>query len=88
MLNQPGYQGTASIVAEVFNSSDNDWVTKLHISDCERSIHLEIEKPGDEHFENGLYKIDTMISALQEMRKGLVKCHKIELNNKKRISVL
>ncbi len=87
MLNKPGFCSTAAIVAEVEDTSAWDEgcgrrgkpATKhdfpdatFQITDCSRAIYMEVHFSGDDEQENNLYKIDTMIDALQQFRDGMV----------------
>lgn len=81
MLNKPGFESTACIVAEVENTYrmtrtfNNKWSAEPHytfkIADCDRAIAFELDFETDEGMENSLHKIDTMIAALTAFRAGV-----------------
>ena len=79
LLNLPGHESTAAIVAEITRPSAEYPDITLVISDCSRVIHLSFDRGGtpDER-ENNLYKVDTLISVLREFRKGLVTMHRLQ----------
>lgn len=73
MLNPPGHHSTGSIVAEVAKTKYG-WETTLQVTDCSRAVVLSLYGPdtdSDEDHDADLYKIDVMIDALRELRKGL-----------------
>jgi hypothetical protein len=79
LLNPPGFQSTAAIVAEVRNSKHPDnnryysQVALIQISDCDRKVTLDFapgESPAQD--EADLYKVDTLLRVLKDFRKGLV----------------
>jgi len=91
LLNLPGHESTAAIVAEVEDTSkwkkgcdrkgkpleDKKawWIEpegRLVISYCSRSIELTISWETEEERENAVYKVDTLIKALQAFRDGLI----------------
>lgn len=87
LLNPPGHQITAAIVAEVENTADwkpgkdregeklSRWCLEpecnLRISDCDRAIGLEFEFGDAGDRAASLEKVDTLIKVLREFRKGL-----------------
>lgn len=82
MLNLPGFESTAAIVAELVKG-EYGWEGDIKISDCSRQITLSICDPlasstGDERFENDLYKVDTLIAALKEFRKGMLRVRRLK----------
>lgn len=89
LLNGPGFQSTAAIVAEIEDTTGwadgkdgvgraltGRWsaqpTANLRISDCTRTIELEIDMETDADWRNSIRKIDTMIDALSRMRVGVV----------------
>lgn len=81
LLNQPGYEGTAAIVAELAENQYG-WSVDLKISDCTRAISLDICDPSvvetdDERFYNDLEKVDILIDALKEFRKGMLRVRRL-----------
>lgn len=87
LLNRPGFQSTAAIVAEIEDTSawkpgkdsEGDTLThwnpapsiNLQISDCSRVISFDFDMETRSGRLNGLHKIDTMIRLLAEFRSGL-----------------
>ena len=92
MLNLPGYQTTAAIVAEVEDTStwaDGKGRKGLAVQtkyDCEPYVKFQVANcdrsiefvfPLEPHeVENSLYKIDTFIEALKDFRVGFEIEHK------------
>jgi hypothetical protein len=77
LLNLPGHQSTACIVAEIDLETDRSYPDyTFKISDCDRSISLDFNFNSEAERENNLYKIDTLISVIREFRKGIVKMNK------------
>ena len=81
LLNLPGCQSTAAIVAEIDSTRgmpSEDYPrwgpeSTLQVSDCDRSISFDIGSFEDaDERKNNLHKVDTLIAALQAFRKGLV----------------
>lgn len=98
LLNLPGHQSTAAIIAEVEDTrdwksgkdGDGDRFTAwdspdycLQISDCDRSIKLDLAWQTEDERENALYKIDTMIDALVAFRKGVAAEQKLHVKRLK-----
>lgn len=78
LLNPPGHHSTGAIVAEV-SKKKWGWETTLQISDCARSVGLSFYGPDCEEdidHEADLFKVDEMIVALKEFRKGLVRARR------------
>jgi hypothetical protein len=80
LLNRPGQQTTAAIVAEVEDSStwrgtssiyDKPDIT-LQLANCDRSISFDVSIE-DATYENDVEKIGIMIDALQKFRRGFIK---------------
>jgi hypothetical protein len=73
LLNLPGHQSTAAIVAEITMEGSSTYPDyTLKISDCSRAVDLELDFDTADSRENNLYKIDTMLDVLKEFRKGVV----------------
>lgn len=75
LLNQPGFEGTAAIVAEL-SENQYGWECDLKISDCSRVVCLAICDPAaketdDERFWNDIEKVSILIDALKEFQKGM-----------------
>lgn len=106
LLNMPGYQSTAAIVAEIQDTSeipieqtpggrpiDRHTVEyslvpvrgQLQISDCTRAIEFDVAMvdSSENTYENTLFKLDTMIEALTEFRRGLKAERKLYLKRQK-----
>lgn len=80
LLNGPGFQTTAAIVAEIEDTST--WVVDvkdrylpeprivLQFANCDRSISFIVDV-DDTNYANDLAKVQTMISALKAFERGL-----------------
>jgi hypothetical protein len=66
-LNRPGFYGDAYV--RVYVDDTPGFV--LEIADCTEAINLEFSVDSAELCENSLFKIDTLIGALQHFRDGL-----------------
>lgn len=81
MLNLPGFESTAAIVAELVEGMYG-WEADIKISDCSRQITLSICNPAaadtdDLRFENDLYKVDTLIDTLKAFRTGMLRVRRM-----------
>ena len=79
-LNRPAFDGGAHVRVLVENTSERKPRLrrepptprlKLRITDCVNEIHLEFSVDSHELRENSLYKIATLIAALERFRAGL-----------------
>jgi hypothetical protein len=79
-LNLPAFDGGAHVRVFVEDSSNRRLRRrrlpsprlKLRIADCVNEIHLDFSVDSPELRENALYKIETLIAALDRFRAGLV----------------
>jgi hypothetical protein len=79
VLNFPEFDGGAHVRAFVEDTSGRKLRRrrvpsprlKLRITDCTNEIHLEFSVDSPELRENSLYKINTLIAALERFRAGL-----------------
>lgn len=71
-LNKPGFHSTAAIIVRVTDTGET-WGPSylLTLSDCSRTIHLELSSGNLEHTENSIHKLTQIIEVCQEMRKAL-----------------
>jgi hypothetical protein len=88
LLNRKGFNSTAAICAEVqdtsswddktgiVGSADDGWVREpnyvFQLSDCSRVVSFELDFSTPQSRKNDIYKIDTMIRALENLRDGVV----------------
>ena len=75
-LNRPGLYGDAYVRVFVEDTSarrdrGGDPFFVLEIADCTNTINLEFAVHTDRYRENSLFKVDTLIGALQRFRDGL-----------------
>jgi hypothetical protein len=79
LLNRPAFDGGAHVRIYVEDTSNRKLRRrrlpsprlKLRIADCINQINLEFSVDTAERRENSLYKIDTLIAALERFRAGL-----------------
>jgi hypothetical protein len=79
VLNHPEFDGGAHVRAFVGDTSGRKLRRrrppsprlKLRITDCTNQIHLEFSVDTPELRENSLFKINTLIAALERFRAGL-----------------
>jgi hypothetical protein len=83
LLNRPGFYGDAHVFVFVEDTSARDVKRRLRrralptpklvlqISDCMNEINLEFDVSSADYRDNSLYKIDTLLGALQRFRDGL-----------------
>ena len=83
LLNRPGFYGDAHVHVFVEDTSARDLKRRLRrralptpklvlqISDCMNEINLEFDVSSADYRDNSLYKIDTLLGALQRFRDGL-----------------
>jgi hypothetical protein len=75
-LNRPAFDGGAYVRAYVEDTSNRRGRLpsprlRLRIADCANQINLEFSVDSAELRENSLYKIETLIAALEHFRAGL-----------------
>ena len=73
-LNRPGFYGDAYVRVYVEDTSARlcgDPFFEVEIADCANTINLEFAVHTAEYRENSLFKVDTLIGALQRFRDGL-----------------
>jgi hypothetical protein len=76
-LNRPGLYGDAFVRVHVEDTAArthrrrDDPALVLQIADCVNTINLEFSVASAELRENSLFKIDTLLGALQRFRDGL-----------------
>jgi hypothetical protein len=74
-LNRPGYFGDAYVRVLVEDTTDRQRKVepriRLRVADCASTINLEFSLATAGHRANSLYKIDTLLAALQRFRDGL-----------------
>jgi hypothetical protein len=91
LLNLPGHHSSASIVAEVddtstwpkgctpsgeeYESYNVQPKITCKITDCDNAVHIECDIMTANQLENSLHKLDTLIEALQALREGLIVEH-------------
>lgn len=76
-LNKDFYNSDASIFSNIYFEVSEDNKLKwenisLKIRDCNNTINLELSVEDEGVFENSLFKIDTMISHLKDLKVGLI----------------
>jgi hypothetical protein len=79
VLNFPAFDGGAHVRAFVEDTSNRKLRRrrlpsprlKLRITDCTNEIHLEFSVDSTDLRENSLYKINTLVAALERFRTGL-----------------
>jgi hypothetical protein len=73
LLNLPGQQTIAAIVAELENLNGY-WCATLQLSDCDRKVSFSLPDPSncsDAEFENAMYKLDTIVNSVKELQRGM-----------------
>jgi len=78
LLNLPGFHGDAHVRVLVGDTTRQRWKreppqpkVKLRITDCSNAIFLQFEVDSDEHRQNSLHKIDTLLGTLDRFRAAL-----------------
>jgi hypothetical protein len=77
LLNLPAFDGGAHVRVYVEDTSNRKRRRlpsprlKLRITDCVNKVNLEFSVDSAERRENSLYKIETLITALERFRDGL-----------------
>jgi hypothetical protein len=80
ILNRPAFDGGAHVRVFVEDTSNRRIRRhrlpsprfKLRIADCVNEVNLEFSVDSEEVRENSLYKIETLVAALQLFRNGLL----------------
>ncbi len=77
-LNHPEFDGGAQIRVFVEDTTNKRWRRtppsprlKLRVRDCVNEINLEFAVESPELRENSLFKIDTLLAALERFREAL-----------------
>jgi hypothetical protein len=77
-LNRPGFYGDAAVRVFVEDTSRTAWLrtppeprVRLRVSDCSNEIALEFSLESEALRANSLFKIDTLLGALQRFRDAL-----------------
>ena len=98
MLNKPGFHSTASYAYKI--DIPKDKIEKTHpflgyieamfyINGCNRdSVSLELDIVEDAGYENSLFKIDTLLEALTELRKDVINAKAVVDARKARLEKL
>lgn len=86
-LNGPDYHSDSSIhysvtVDEKYGGLEGC----IHVRDCDKKIHLELDGENEDDFENTEDKIDTMIKILKEAKKDFRRAYKHNQKVKVRIA--
>lgn len=76
-LNKDFYNSDASIFSNIYFEVSKDNKLKwddisLKVRDCSNTVNLELSVEDEGSFENSLFKIDTMISHLKDLKVGLI----------------
>jgi hypothetical protein len=78
-LNRPPFDGGAQVRVFVEDTSQKRWRReppsprlKLRIRDCVNEVNLSFAVESQELRDNSLFKIETLLAALQRFRDGLV----------------
>lgn len=76
-LNKDFFESDASIFSNVQFvegvEEEKDWIyAELKIRDCNKAIALNLNSSSKEKYENSLYKLDTLIEHLTELRSAIV----------------
>ena len=77
LLNHPAFDGGAHVRVYVEDTSNRKRHRlpsprlKLRVADCVNQVNLEFSVDTAELRENSLYKIETLIAALEQFRSGL-----------------
>lgn len=78
LLNKPGNFSTAAVAIKIVVEVNDRWVTdeySLNISDCNKSISLEIPYAKPEQLDNSLHKIDILLEGLMAAKDAISKAH-------------
>ena len=89
LLNQPSHDGGAYISTKAFghlNSGRDAWCVRINIVDCHNkaTLHGSLGNPNDR--DNTLFKIDTMIQELTNLKTAIqnkIKEHNLKVYPKK-----
>jgi hypothetical protein len=88
-LNLPGHHAGAYVMAYVEDTSEREPHPYLQprillqIADCTEAIQLELEIGSDESYRNTMHKLDTLMGALKEMKRGIQAERKLYLQRQR-----
>ena len=76
-LNKNFFESDASIFSNVQfveeSGEEKEWVfAELKIRDCNKAVSLNLNSSNKEKYENSLYKLDTLIEHLTDLRSAIV----------------
>lgn len=74
-LNKPNFHEDASLSWHM-SVEGTYFDGSISIRDCSENVRLELDVHNDEWYENSIFKINTMISLLQEAKEYLPKARK------------
>lgn len=87
LLNLPSNHSIAAISFNVEVYAERSWSDGgVQISDCSRSINLDLSFESEEQHKNALYKLDTLIRVLQEAREAVESAEPIRAEAAKRLA--
>jgi hypothetical protein len=73
-LNQINYHSTGSIMARISSDSYSEIpYCDFYISNCDRTIFLEIDSSDEEDLKNSIHKMEQIIDVATEMKDALIK---------------
>lgn len=78
-LNKPHFDSDGSVYSEIkFTKGEKEQEdeTILKIRDCFTYVNLNIKVYTEELYENSMYKLDTLINHLKELKNNLPKSRK------------
>ena len=72
-LNKKGYQKTASVMASVEYDKNYSWIT-LVISDCRKTIEIDLSGRSKADISNTKYKLKTLREAIKHLENNIDEC--------------
>ena len=81
LLNKPGFQTTAAIAGtmevEIFPSGTPFANHEMHISDCNKSITLDLDFRDEEELSNTIFKLNQIIDSAKTLKEAAYELHDI-----------
>ena len=80
-INKPFFHSDGSIYTQVTVYRDREYCDlniSCKIRDCERTVGLAFSANDDKDYQNSLYKIDTIIRNLTNLKEGITKGYELK----------
>jgi hypothetical protein len=80
LLNKAGFHSTAAIAYNISVEKINNKVFtsgEINISDCSRTINLDLDCSKEKELQNALFKVQTLINTFKSIKTNLKEAYKL-----------